>query len=119
MVYTPTNLQIMAFLRLNEALKTGIGIAFIGGVIGVIWHILITSVIEPDIVNQTINNQQDKMITRDPNMSQEQINQSMEVIKKFNSPFITSLFALIWNLFAGFLISLIGGAIMQKKRDVF
>ncbi|AXT60180.1 DUF4199 domain-containing protein [Aquimarina sp. AD10] len=107
------------FIKLIEALKVGIGIAVIGGIISIISHILITSAIEPDIITQTIDIQKNEMIKRNPNLSQEEVDKSIALIEKFNSPSITAIFALIWNLFAGFLISLISGAIMQKQRNPF
>lgn len=107
------------FLNLGEALKIGIGIALIGAIISVIWTILLMTVIEPDMINQINEAQREQMIERFPDMSQEQMDQSMEMAAKFTSPYIISAFALIGNLFFGFIISLIGGLILQKKKDVF
>ncbi len=107
------------FLKLSEALKIGIGIALIGGIIAIIWNALLMNVIEPEMMNQILDAQREKMIANNPNMPQEQIDQSMKFAEKLNSTIIISSFSLISNLFLGFLISLIGGAIMQKNRDVF
>ncbi|WP_271766392.1 DUF4199 domain-containing protein [Aquimarina algiphila] len=107
------------FLQLSEALKIGLGIALIGGIISVIWTILLMNVIEPDIVNQINEAQREQMIERFPDMSEEQMNQSLEMAKKFTSPYIISAFALIWSLFIGFIISLIAGLVMRQKQDLY
>ncbi len=107
------------FLKLGEAIKIGLGIALIGGIIAVVWTILLMTLIEPDITNQINEAQHEQMIERFPDMSQEQLNQSLEMAKKFTSPYIISAFMLIWNLFIGFIISLIVGLIMQKKQDLY
>ncbi|MBQ4821804.1 DUF4199 domain-containing protein [Aquimarina sp. MMG016] len=107
------------YITLGEALKIGVGISLIGGIVGVIWTILLMNVIEPDMVNQITEAQRTQMIERFPDMPEEQLNQSIEMAAKFTSPYIISAFALIGNLFFGFIISLIGGLIIQKKKDLF
>ncbi|WP_109852344.1 DUF4199 domain-containing protein [Aquimarina sp. AU58] len=107
------------FLKLGGALKIGIGIALIGGVISIIWNVILMNVIEPDMMNQIFDIQREEMIKRNHNMSREQIDQSIAMAEKISSPYVMPIFSLIWNLFLGFIISLIGGAIMQKNRDVF
>ncbi|MBP2833076.1 DUF4199 domain-containing protein [Aquimarina sp. U1-2] len=103
------------FLTLSEALKTGVGIALVGGIIGVIWTILLMTVIDPEIMNQITEVQRRQMIENYPDMSEEQLNQSLEMAKKFSSPYMIGAFALIWNLFLGLIISLCAGLVMQKK----
>ncbi|WP_281987423.1 DUF4199 domain-containing protein [Aquimarina aggregata] len=106
------------FLKLGEAIKVGIGIALIGGIIAVIWTILLMNVIEPGIVDQINDVQREQMLERFPDMPEEQLNQSLEMAKKFTSPYIISAVALIWNLFVGLIISLIAGLAMQKRQDL-
>ena len=105
------------FLTLGEALKVGIGTALIGGLIGVIWTLLLTNVLEPDYVQQVMEVQKEKML--DQGLSEEQIEASAEMMEKFSSPLISVAASLIGNLFFGFIISLIGGLIMQKKQDLY
>ncbi|WP_025664864.1 DUF4199 domain-containing protein [Aquimarina megaterium] len=107
------------FLKLSEALKIGIGIALIGGIITIVWNSLLMNVIEPNMTDQIFDAQRKAMFEKNPNISQEQIKQSRAMVEKINSPYIMSIIGIAWNLFSGFIISLIGGAIMQKNRDVF
>ncbi len=106
------------FLKLGEALKIGVGIALIGGIITVIWTILLMTTIEPGIVDQINEVQREQMLERFPDMPQEQLDQSLEMAKKFTSPYMISAFSLIWSLFIGFIISLVAGLAMQKKQEL-
>lgn len=107
------------YLVLVDALKIGVGIALIGGIISVIWTILLMNVIEPDMVNQILDVQREQMIEQYPDMSEEQQEQALSMAAKFTSPLMISAFALIGNLFFGFIISLIAGLIMQKKEELY
>ena len=57
------------------------------------------------------------MIEQNPNMTQDQIDMSMEMAKKFSTPAITSAFALVGSLFFGLIISLVAGLIMKKENN--
>ncbi|WP_103070492.1 DUF4199 domain-containing protein [Aquimarina sediminis] len=106
------------YLALMDAIKVGIGIALIGGVIGVIWSLTLTTVIEPDYTQQVLEAQREKML-QNPDMTEELVEQSMAIAEKFSSPFISIAVSIIGSLFLGFIISLIAGLIMQKKQDLY
>ncbi|WP_281987422.1 DUF4199 domain-containing protein [Aquimarina aggregata] len=107
------------FLGLSKAIKIGIGIALIGGIMTFVWNITLYKIIEPNMLNQILEIKREEMIASNPDKSQEQIVKSMEIAKKYSSPYLISLIMLASNLFLGFLISLLGGAIMQKQRNPF
>lgn len=104
------------FLNLSEALKVGIGIAVIGGLISAIWSYVLMTYIEPDFMAQTMEVTQNKMMETNPNMSEDQIEAAMEMGASFSSPWIIMAFSLIGNLFFGLLISLIAGLVMKKEN---
>jgi hypothetical protein len=105
------------YLSLSDALKIGLGIALIGGIISVIYTFIFTSYIEPDYFKNMGDVQFQKMLEQNPTMSDEQLDAINESMKKFSGPGITSAFIIIWSLFTGFIISLIGGAIMRKSKE--
>ena len=105
------------YLTLGQALKVGVGIALVGGIIGVIYQLIFVNFIEPDFVENMMQLQFDKMIEQNPDMTQEQIDMSMEMGRKFSSPWITSAIAIIGSLFIGLVISLIIGLVMKKESD--
>ena len=53
----------------------------------------------------------------DGGMSEEQIEASVEMAKKFQNPAITSAVSIVVQAFFGFIISAIGGAIMKKTEE--
>ena len=105
------------FLSLSEALKTGLGIALISGLIYAAYNLIFTNFIEPEFFNRMLEVQQQKMIESYPNFTDEQLESSMEMAKKMSGPFISSAFIIVGSLFFGFIISLIGGLIMKKSDE--
>ncbi|HET8855590.1 MAG TPA: DUF4199 domain-containing protein [Salinimicrobium sp.] len=102
------------YLSIGEAIKVGVGIALIGGIIGTIWTLLLTNVIEPTYMDQMAEIQQEVM--RERGMTEEQIAAGMEMAATFTSPWITSAIALVANLFFGLLVGLFAGLVMKNKN---
>ncbi|HSP13066.1 MAG TPA: DUF4199 domain-containing protein [Salegentibacter sp.] len=105
-----------SYLSLTEALKLGLGIALVGGIIGAIWQLLLMTVIEPDYMMQMADMQREVMLERFPNMTDAQIDDALTMNEKFSSPWIMMAIAIIGSLFFGFLISLVTGLIMKNKN---
>ncbi len=105
------------FLSLGEALKTGLGIALISGIVYVIYLFIFTSFIEPDFYTNMISFQEQKILDTNPNLSDEQIEMSVTMMKKFMGPGMTAAFTIAGSLFIGFIISLIAGLIMKKTQE--
>lgn len=103
------------FLSLGQALKIGVGIALVAGILGTIYQLIFINVIEPDFMDKMMQIQYDQMIETNPDMTQDQIDMSMEISKKFTSPWVTSAFAIVGSLFFGLVISLVAGLIMKKE----
>ncbi len=106
------------FMTLGQGIKTGVGIALIGGVISIAYTIIFMTFIEPDSLEQGMEIARQKMLDN-PNLSEEQIDAQMEMAKKFSGPGMIAVFGLLWTLFLGFVISLIGSAILQKKENQY
>lgn len=104
------------FLSLGEALKVGIGIALIGGIITAIWSLVLMEVLEPDYMEQMAQIQREQMIENFPDMTEQQMDQASEMSASFQSPWVTIPISLVINLFLGLIISLIAGLIMRQKR---
>lgn len=104
------------FLSLSQALKIGVGIAVVAGIIGTIYQLIFMNVIEPDFMDKMMEKQYEQMVESNPNMTQEQLDMSIEMAKKFSSPAITAAFSLIASAFFGLIISLIAGLVMKKEN---
>ncbi|WP_121665726.1 DUF4199 domain-containing protein [Mesonia aquimarina] len=103
------------YLSLTQALKLGLAIAAIGGVIGALYSFIHYNYIYPEFIDIQIENAEKAMRENQPSMTEEQINQALTMSRKFTNPFVLSTFALIGTLFFGFLISLVAGLIMKKN----
>ena len=104
-------------LSLSEALKTGIAVALIGAILSFIYTYIFMSFIEPNFMDQVLELQQTKMLEKNPNISDEQLEAMASMSKKFSSPTIILAIGLVWSLFLGFIVSLIAGLIMKKAPE--
>ncbi len=106
------------FMTLGQGLKTGIGVALVGAVISIAYTLIFITFIEPDALEKGMEVAREKMLDN-PNLSEDQIDAQMEIAKKFSGPGMIVAIGLLWTLFLGFVISLIGSAIMQKKENEY
>lgn len=104
------------FLSFGEALKLGVGIALISSIIGVTYQVLLVTVIDPDTIPKMITIAENQLYESNPEMSQEQIDQMLEMQSMFISPKMMAAFGLIGGVFIGFIISLITGLILKRNR---
>lgn len=103
------------FLTLGQALKTGVAISLVAGIIGVVFNYIFMNFIDPDFIQKTLDFSREQMIENYPNMTEEQIENSMAISAKFMSPWIMSAIAILATLFFGFIISLVAGMIMKRN----
>lgn len=107
------------FLTLGDALKTGLAISLIAGIIGTIFTYLFMTVIEPDFAVKMLDVARENMIEQNPEMTQEQMDMALKMSAKFMTPWVMVAFGLIMALFFGFIISLVAGLIMKVNRPEF
>jgi len=103
------------YLSLGEAIKIGLGIALISGIISVAYTYVFTSFIEPDFFINLAQVQEQKWI--DQGLTDEQIEGAKVMMDKMSNPMMTAGFTVIGSLFFGFIISLISGAVMKEKNE--
>lgn len=103
------------YLTLGQALKTGLAISLVAGIIAVIFNFIFINYIDPEFVQKTLEFSREQMLEQNPDMPQEQIDMAMGMSEKFMSPLIMSAFAMIATLFFGFIISLFAGLAMKKN----
>lgn len=104
------------FLSVSEALKAGLAISVIAGIIGTLYNLLFVTVIEPEFINQTLEFTRETIITDNPDMNQEQLDMTMGITEKMMTPLVMSAMGIIFTLFLGFITSLIAGLIMKVNR---
>lgn len=104
------------YISLSEALKTGGGTALISAIIVCIYTIVMIQYLDPEFLDKSIEYQKQKMLQENPEISVESVNKMFDMQKEFSGPFIISGFIIIFNLFFGFIISLIVGLIVKKSK---
>lgn len=104
------------YLSLSEALKLGMGIALISGIISISYQLLLVNVIDPNTTDKMMEIARNKLIDDQPELSQEQVDQFVDMQRSFTTPGMTIAFGLIFSLFFGFIISLISGLILKRNR---
>jgi len=104
------------FLSISDALKVGLAISIIAGIVGALYNYIFVTVIEPDFVTQMLDMTRDQMVEQNPEMTQEQMDMAMGISEKMMQPSIMSAIGIIATLFFGFIISLISGLILKVNR---
>lgn len=106
------------YLKLGEALKIGLGIALISGIIGVVYTLIFANVIEPNHFEFVVEAGRTQILEQYPNFSDEQLEQALTIPKMMASPGMASAMGIASSLIFGFVVSLIGGLIMKKSNEV-
>ena len=103
-------------ISLIQALKVGLAIAVIGGVLSAIYAYIHYSYIYPEFVEMTQQNALDDALAKNPEIEGEALELTEKMINIFTSPFVMATFSLIGSLFFGFIISIITGAIIKNNK---
>tara|TARA_B100001250_G_scaffold301471_1_gene263169 strand:- start:252 stop:776 length:525 start_codon:yes stop_codon:yes gene_type:complete len=104
------------YISLSEALKTGVGTALVSALIVCIYSIILTEYLDPEFLDKSIEYQKQKMLQENPEISVENVNKMFDMQKEYTGPFVISGFIIIFNLFFGFVFSLIIGLIVKKSK---
>ena len=104
------------FLALGDALKLGLGIGVIAAFFAIAYTFVLLNYLDPDTIEKTMEITQNKLMDENPEMSQEQLDQIIEMQKKFSGIGVINTVILVMSLVFGFIISLITGLILKRNR---
>lgn len=104
-------------LSLSQALKIGLGISLIGGIVMVVYNQIFINFIEPDFMENMLRVGEQKMLEQNPNMTDEQLEMAKGIQQKMSSPAIAAAMGIVGSLFFGFIISLIEGLILKRTEN--
>jgi len=104
------------FLSLGEALKMGIGIALVSALIGIVYTQILINVLDPDTMQKQMELSMETLKAENPEIPQEALETARSMQEKMSSPLILTAIQIVFALFFGFIISLIGGLIVKKSR---
>jgi Zn-dependent alcohol dehydrogenase len=104
------------FMSFSQGIKMGLGMAAISGLINVAYFLVLSNVLDPEMMNKALQMGMDQFLEQNPEASQDMINQVESMQEKFSGPIMTSSFIIVLNLFSGLIISVITGLIFSKSR---
>lgn len=104
-------------LSWEQAIKTGVGIALIWGILTLSFQYILENIIDPELLIEKIELFRERETSREVGrMTDEAIEKEVEKLKNQN-PLIGNAFGLLAFIFIGFIVSAISGAIMKKTTD--
>ena len=104
------------FISLSEALKIGLGVSLVSALVGIIYTQILLNILDPDTMKKSLELSLENMRIQNPEMPQDALDTVRSIQEKMSSPIIFSAIQIIFALFFGFIISLIGGLIVKKSK---
>ena len=102
------------FISFGECLKTGVSITFLAAIIYATFNVIFNFIF-PEFVDEMISISKEAMISKNPEITSEQLDMGLSVVKKFMNPLIVFPFTLAMYSFIGLIYSLIIGAILKNE----
>ncbi|SRR5690554_2121264 len=106
------------YLGLGQALKIGVTVAVVGGIVYGIYNLIFFYVIEPDITAELMEVARAKMFEENPNMTEEDAEMALSFVEKFSNPLFSSSMYILLSAAFGFLYGLISGAIFKREKPI-
>lgn len=110
-----TNLN-SGFISFSECLKIGVTVCIIAGLISALFS-TVFGMIYPEYFEEMYRKISRMMIEKNPEMTSEQLEMSVSMMKKFSNPAIAIPAAIAIYAFIGLIYSLIIGAIVKKDAN--
>ena len=108
------------YISYGEAFKAGFFVGLIISFIVAIYTFIYVQYINPGIIDDILVKAEEDMLTKYPDMSDEQIEQALSYTEMFTSPAIMAVFGFFGNLLASTIFSLIIAifAKREKKEEI-
>lgn len=103
-------------LTLGQAIKVGLAIAVIAGVISALYSYVHYEFIYPEFIDMQRDTAYTQMMEANPNMTDEQVEQALGISNIFMNSTFFSLSAVLGSLIFGLIVSLIAGLIMRSEH---
>ena len=100
----------------GESLKLGTSVAFFSSVILSFYTFVFINYIEPNTLNEIIQQSEQAMLESNPNISEEELELGLEMTAKFVQPHWVLMLGVLGGTFMGFIYSLII-SVFTKKDD--
>ncbi len=103
------------FLSFGQAVKIGVGIGVLAGLIASVYQYIFMTYIEPEYMTQLTEIANQKLLEQ--GISEEDIDAANAMTDSFKSPSMVVAMGIIVSAIGGFIVSAIAGAIMKKSAE--
>jgi len=103
------------FMSFGQALKIGVGVCLIGGIVGILFNQVMSNFIDPEMMTKAMEFQKANLMDTTA-LTPDQIDAQMESGKKFTTPTMQILFGLLYSVVSGFIFSLIPALVLKKQE---
>lgn len=104
------------FMSLSQGIKIGLGMAAISGIINVLYFLVLSNVIDPEMMNKATEMGMNEFLDQNPEASEELIEQVKDMQENFTGPVISSSMIIIFSLLTGLVVSLVTGLFLKRNR---
>jgi hypothetical protein len=106
------------YMTLGQALKAGVSVAVISGVIYALYNYVFFTFIEPDIIERIMATAEEKMMIDNPQLTDDQVEMALSWAEKFANPIFGGAVLIVMSAFFGFIWSLFAGLIWKREEPV-
>jgi len=108
--------QLEGIMSYGKAFGVGFWIAVFAAVLAAIYSYFYLKYLDPSVLQNAVSIAEDKILSSNPNISDADLEKALSFAKLFSNPVFSSVWALVANIFAGTIFSLII-AIFAKRED--
>ncbi|MEO9511454.1 MAG: DUF4199 domain-containing protein [Flavobacteriaceae bacterium] len=105
------------FIKLGQALKIGAGVGLIAAILGTIYFLVLSNVIEPTYMDNMMEIEKVKTFEANPKITEEQWEKGVAFQKKLFPVFLA--FGLVISALFGLIVGLITGLIIKKEENTY
>lgn len=104
------------FLGVGQAVKLGLGVALVGGIIGGLYYIVNVTLIDPEIPERIVEGAIEQM--ENQGQTEEQMEIGLKITRFMIGPLGGALISIIFSGFSGLIFGLLTGIIQKTERPV-
>lgn len=105
-----------ALLSLGEAVKISVSISVIAAIIFTVYNLLFVYVLEPGYLEEVLLKAEEKMVSDNPELTQQQIDMTLGFTKKLMDPMISIPLGIISKAISGLILGLITGLFVKRSN---
>ncbi len=107
----------LGFLTISQALKLGAGVGLISAIIGLLYFFILSNFIEPGYMDKLFEIGKAQALESNPKLTVEQIDQGIEMQKKF--AWMSYPIGLIFSVLLGLVFGFFAGLIFKKAKPAY